>query len=813
MRTALLGALMLLAALPVVRTAMNVEAAWQDYRRAGQSVTLKQREKLLLEAARDMVLDQGLSALALARPALASPGLLDQLKRHRSQAADNLAAALAGPAPEGTAAAIASVQASNAALVALHPLMDSLFSGSPPAPDLPDRWDRAGERRLADVIGLSRDLVRVALVEGHSDPAAELLLLSVLDLRQQAGSGIDILPDGRGDLESMRQRVQLLERRMEVAWDIVRDRAASLPEATSALRNAEAAWFQRFLPIQAAWLQADAGEVPSSESLRSGLSALMAIQDLAGVAIQSGLAMTERQEGEARSALAWTVVRFILAAVLATTLILLVRHRLLLPLESLTRAMAALAQGDLRTPLAMPRNTPEFADAWQALQTFKATAERLAAELDDRHRVEHQLTIERGVLEMAASQMELGPVLEALCRGVEAMVPDSRCSILLLDDDGVHMRIGAAPNLPPDYSVMLDGLAIGPEVGACGSALYRKMPVISADIASDRRWTLFRDRVLAVGLRACWSMPVLGGDGTPLGAFAVYRTYACEPAPAEMDLLHRVSHLASLVIASSRAADQLRLAKAEAEMGSRTKSEFLANMSHELRTPLNAIIGFAEVLEAELTQAANGASAAYAGDIIASGRHLLTLINDILDVSKMEAGRVELRERICGIADLLHGCERIVRARALERRLLLSVDIPEGLPPLLVDDVKFKQIILNLLSNAIKFTAPGGSVRVSATLDPARGLSVAVTDTGVGIRPEDIPQVFIPFHQVDNVYARTNPGTGLGLTLAKGMAELHGGRLTLESEFGVGTTATLHIPVSRVLWVESGGLSFPEARP
>jgi signal transduction histidine kinase len=236
-------------------------------------------------------------------------------------------------------------------------------------------------------------------------------------------------------------------------------------------------------------------------------------------------------------------------------------------------------------------------------------------------------------------------------------------------------------------------------------------------------------------------------------------------------------------------------------------------MSHELRTPLNAIIGFAEVLESELKvndkAGQNSSSAAYAGDIIASGRHLLNLINDILDVSKMEAGRVELRERICSMEELVRGCERIVRARAMERRLNLVVEVAEGMPPILVDDVKFKQIILNLMSNAVKFTSPGGTVKLTATVDPARGVAVAVSDTGIGIRPEDLPKVFVPFHQVDNVYARSNPGTGLGLTLSKGLAELHGGRLSIESVFGTGTTVTLTLPPGRIVWTESAGLPFP----
>ncbi|MDE1148844.1 MAG: ATP-binding protein [Azospirillaceae bacterium] len=233
-------------------------------------------------------------------------------------------------------------------------------------------------------------------------------------------------------------------------------------------------------------------------------------------------------------------------------------------------------------------------------------------------------------------------------------------------------------------------------------------------------------------------------------------------------------------------------------------------MSHELRTPLNAIIGFAEVLENDLRLVPNQATnTGYAGDIVASGRHLLAIINDILDVSKMEAGKVELRERVCDLGALVAGCERIARARAMEKRIDLAIALAPGLPPLLADDVKVKQILLNLLSNAVKFTDSGGTVTLTVTINPEAQLVIAVTDTGIGIAAEDLPKVFVPFQQIDNVYARTTQGTGLGLSLSKGLAELHGGRLEIASTLGRGTTVSLILPSQRLL---TGGMG-DEARP
>lgn len=479
---------------------------------------------------------------------------------------------------------------------------------------------------------------------------------------------------------------------------------------------------------------------------------------------------------------------------------LLIRARVLRPLDQLTRAMELLADG--QTDVAVPDPPPggRAAAMAAAIRIFKANARQLQADAQARARAERLLTVERGILEMVAGRAPLTEVFAAICRGIEERVEGARCGIQLLNPEGTRLAGMVAPSLPAIYLRQFEGAAIGPSTGSCGTAIWRREPVVVSNIALDPLWDDYRDIPLRHGLHACWSLPILAPDGEPLGAFAIYFGNARTPEGWEMAHASRAGQLAAIAVTARRAEEELQQAKAQAELGSRTKSEFLANMSHELRTPLNAIIGFAEVLDAELQQApGSGPSAGYAGDIAASGRHLLNLINDILDVSKMEAGKVELRERICDAAELLTGCERIVRARAMERRLDLQLEVPVGLPPILVDDVKFKQIVLNLLSNAIKFTGPGGTIRVSIQAAANTGIRVRVSDTGIGIKPEDIGKVFVPFHQIDNVYARINPGTGLGLSLSRGLAELHGGTLTLESEFGVGTTGILTLPPGRLL--------------
>jgi PAS domain S-box-containing protein len=249
-----------------------------------------------------------------------------------------------------------------------------------------------------------------------------------------------------------------------------------------------------------------------------------------------------------------------------------------------------------------------------------------------------------------------------------------------------------------------------------------------------------------------------------------------------------------------RTEDALREAKEAAEAANRTKSEILANMSHELRTPLNAIIGFSDIIQREAFGAVGERRYLdYARDIHDSGAHLLALINDILDVSKAEAGRIELLEGLVDIGELFESSLRLVRARADEAQLHIAITTSEHLPKIQADALRLKQVLLNLLSNAIKFTPPGGRITLDASVDDQRKLVIRVTDTGIGMASEDIPKALSPFGQLESTRARRYPGTGLGLPLSKALIELHGGQLRIDSEAGRGTTVTIVIPSSRVL--------------
>jgi signal transduction histidine kinase len=237
---------------------------------------------------------------------------------------------------------------------------------------------------------------------------------------------------------------------------------------------------------------------------------------------------------------------------------------------------------------------------------------------------------------------------------------------------------------------------------------------------------------------------------------------------------------------------QLAIANGELARATRAKSEFLANMSHELRTPLNSVIGFSDVLVEGVAGPLNDKQKDYLGDVRSSGQHLLGLINDILDLSKVEAGKMELEPTMISLRDVIESTLSMVGERASSHGIAISCTLADGIPSLVADERKLKQIVLNLLSNAIKFTPSGGEIKVAARhIDDT--IEISVRDTGVGIALADQPRIFEEFAQAKHG-RQSAEGTGLGLTLTKRFVELHGGRIWVESSPGTGSTFTFRLP-------------------
>jgi two-component system, NtrC family, sensor kinase len=239
---------------------------------------------------------------------------------------------------------------------------------------------------------------------------------------------------------------------------------------------------------------------------------------------------------------------------------------------------------------------------------------------------------------------------------------------------------------------------------------------------------------------------------------------------------------------------ELVRAKERAEQESRFKSKFLAGMSHELRTPLNAIIGFSELLHAEVPGPLDTRQKQYVDHVLTSGRHLLSLINEVLDLSKIEAGRVELARQWTSLEEIVDSVHGVVKPLADKRQISLSVTLPRELPPLFVDPVRVKQVLYNLLSNAIKFTPPRGAVSLTAALEGPL-LQVSCRDTGVGIHRDDMPRLFREFERIQPAGVEKAEGTGLGLALSRRLVELHGGSIWAESEAGKGSTFVFTLPL------------------
>jgi signal transduction histidine kinase len=422
---------------------------------------------------------------------------------------------------------------------------------------------------------------------------------------------------------------------------------------------------------------------------------------------------------------------------------------------------------------------------------------RLFQELQERTRAlarsVEELKALGAVSQAVNSTLELQAVLSAILAHADALSGTDGGVIYEYDEAGGQFLMRATRGFDAALVEVLEATPPRPGEGAVGHAAQRREPVEISDILTEPAYPArLRQVTVGAGFRAILAVP-LEREQHVLGCLVLARKTPGHFPPEVVGLLQTMAAQSALAIQNARLFRELEQKSRELEGANRHKSEFLANMSHELRTPLNAIIGFSEVLLERMFGDLTAKQEEYLQDVLASGRHLLSLINDILDLSKVEAGRMDLELTAFDLRLALENALTLVRERAARHGLSVGLHVEPGVGEIVGDERKVKQVLLNLLSNAVKFTPPGGRIDVRAGL--AEGaVEVAVTDTGIGIAPEDQEAIFEEFRQVGADYARKREGTGLGLTLARKLVELHGGRLWVESEPGRGSTFTVTLP-------------------
>ena len=393
-----------------------------------------------------------------------------------------------------------------------------------------------------------------------------------------------------------------------------------------------------------------------------------------------------------------------------------------------------------------------------------------------------------------ASTLDLETVLRTIVSRANQLAGTQACSVFEYDEGREEFQLRTTHNLDPRVIELSRAQPVRRGEGMLGRLPDARRPLQIPDIAAPGAYEgRMKQALLAAGLHALLAIPLLREDRL-IGALTVQRQAPGEFPPETIELLSTFATQSALAIQNARLYRELEQKSRELEAASHHKSEFLANMSHELRTPLNAIIGFSEVLAERMFGEVNEKQAEYLQDILSSGRHLLSLINDILDLSKVEAGRLELELGRFHLPTALDNALTLVRERATRHGITLAQEVDERVGEIVADERKVKQILLNLLSNAVKFTLEGGRVGLTATA-AEDVITIAVSDTGIGITPADQEAIFEEFRQVGHDDARKQEGTGLGLTLAKKFVELHGGRIGVQSQVGQGSTFTFTLPV------------------
>jgi signal transduction histidine kinase/DNA-binding NarL/FixJ family response regulator len=419
---------------------------------------------------------------------------------------------------------------------------------------------------------------------------------------------------------------------------------------------------------------------------------------------------------------------------------------------------------------------------------------QLTKEISERKQAEAIAEGHNRVLKHLATDSSLKDVLATLVKEIEPRLDGGLLSILIADETGKKLHYGAGLRLPPGHAKG-DAAEIDADTGAWGEAILNRKVVTTESILTDPRWKPLRHIAEHFHLHSCWLRPTFSSSGDVLGTLSVLQRQRTQPTPEALHLIESAASLASIAIERKQAEAALQSAKLRAESANLAKSQFLANMSHEIRTPLNAILGFTDLLARGAAETEHERDE-YLNTIVCSARQLLALINDVLDLSKIEAGQMQTEILDCSIDQLLAEVISVLRVRAGTKDVSLNyrwiTDVPNAIR---TDPARLKQLMVNLVGNAIKFTEQG-SVEIIAGVhedEERRLLRIDVVDTGIGIPPDKLEEIFDPFIQADASVTRRFGGTGLGLAISKRIADTLGGSLTVESKLGKGSRFTLII--------------------
>jgi signal transduction histidine kinase len=415
-------------------------------------------------------------------------------------------------------------------------------------------------------------------------------------------------------------------------------------------------------------------------------------------------------------------------------------------------------------------------------------------DITERKRAEALRDGESRILEMIAHDAPLEEILEKLVRVVEAQFAGLLCSVLLLDEDGQHVRHGAAPSLPEPYSKAIDGLCIGPKAGSCGTAMYRREPVVVADILQDPLWEAYREVAEPYGLRACWSTPILAHSGKALGSFAMYYREPRSPSPAETRALEMATHLAGIAIERKLAREEReRLRQAQADLAHinrvTTMGELTASLAHEIKQPVTAAVTDARTClrwlrrdEPDVTEACEAASR-----IVTDVTRAADIISRISLLFKKGA----LQHELVDVNELIREMIVLLRNEAARYSISIRSDLAEDLPMVKADRIQLQQVFMNLMLNgidAMKDLSAARELTIRSQRVKDGQLMISVSDTGIGLPLQQPEQIFSAF------FTTKAHGTGMGLPISRSIIESHGGRLWATSNSERGASFHFSLP-------------------